>query len=83
MDTKILEQIEELFSQELALVQHDFKALGKMLKEKMQLLGQGLLQRVVNKGKNGYQGSSIPCKCGNSKYFVQYRQNKYLHSWDR
>jgi len=78
MDTKILEQIEELFSQEYTLVQHDFKALEKMVKEKMQLLGQGLLQRIVNKGKNGYRGSSTPCECGNSKYFVQYRPKQIL-----
>jgi hypothetical protein len=79
MDTKILEQIiEELYSQEFSLVQHDFRMLEELVKAKMQILGQGLLQRIVNKEKNGYQGSSIPCECGNSKYFVQYRPRQIL-----
>lgn len=78
MDTKILERIEELFSEEFALVQHDLKALEETVKVKMQLLGQGLLQRLVDKNKNGYKGGSIACECGNSKNLVQYRPRQIL-----
>jgi len=79
MDTKILDQIEELFSEELALVQHDIAALEQAVQEKMRLLGQGLLQRLVNRGLNGYQGSAIPCQCGSSMKFIQHRP-KDVHS---
>lgn len=78
MDTKILEQIEELFSEEFALVQHDLKQMEELVKAKMQLLGQGLLQRLVDKSKNGYKGGSIDCECGKSKKFVQYRSKQIL-----
>lgn len=78
MDTKILEQIEELFSEEFALVQHDFRQMEELVKIKMQLLGQGLLQRLVDKNKNGNQASSIACECGNSRKFVQYRPKQVL-----
>jgi hypothetical protein len=47
--------------------------LEELVKEKMQLLGQGLLQRVVNRQKNGYKGSSMACECGGSMRFVQHR----------
>ncbi len=46
MDTKILELLEEYFSEEFALVQHDLAALEGLVEEKMRLLGQGLLQRT-------------------------------------
>jgi hypothetical protein len=39
----------------------------------MQMLGQGLLQRMVNLKSNGYKGSSIACKCGCSMKFIQHR----------
>jgi len=53
MDTKILEQIEELFSEEFTLVQHELAALETVVQEKMQLLGQGLMQRLVNRSLSG------------------------------
>ena len=43
------------------------------MQEKMRLLGQILLQRLVNRGPNGYQGSYKPCKGGGSMRFVQRR----------
>jgi hypothetical protein len=43
MDTKILELLEDCFNEEFALVQHDLSALEEVIREKMQLLGQGLL----------------------------------------
>lgn len=73
MDTKILELLEEYFNEEFVLVQHDLAALEQLLKEKMQLLGQGLFQRAVNRQPNGYKGSSITCKCGGFMRFVQHR----------
>lgn len=36
-------------------------------------LGNGLLQRLVDKGTKGYKGSSIACTCGSSQRFVNYR----------
>ena len=54
MDTKILAILEEYFSEEFVLVRHDLAALETAVKEKMQQLGQGLLQRTVNSKPNGY-----------------------------
>ena len=43
MDTKIIEQLEAAFSEEFRLVDNDLGALEQLVREKMQLLGQGLL----------------------------------------
>jgi hypothetical protein len=45
----------------------------------MRLLGQGLLQRLVQRGVNGYGGSSMACKCGGSMKFIQHRR-KDIHT---
>ncbi|MFQ6036972.1 MAG: ISKra4 family transposase, partial [Sedimentisphaerales bacterium] len=79
MDSKILEQLEEAFAEEFELVQQDLGAMEELLKKKMQLLGQGLLQRLVNRNANGYQKSSIACKCGGWMKFIQHRP-KYVHT---
>lgn len=73
MNEQIIEHLEQAFKQEFELVRHNFAELEKAIKEKMQLLGQGLLQRMVNLKPNGYQGSSIACECGQSMKFVQHR----------
>ena len=73
MDAKILELLEEYFNQEFELVRHDLTALEALVKEKMQVLGQGLLQRTVDSKPNGYKGSSMACECGGSMRFVQHR----------
>jgi len=73
MDTKIIEQLEAAFSEEFRLVENDLGALEQSIREKMQLLGQGLLQRIVNRQRNGYLGSSIPCQCGGSMRLIQHR----------
>ena len=73
MDTKIIEQLKDVFSEEFTLVQHDLGKMEHLMKQKMQLLGQALLQRLVDSQKNGYQGTSIPCGCGGSIKFVQHR----------
>ncbi len=79
MNTKILEQLEEAFNEEFELVQHDLEALEELVKQKIQLLGRGLLKRVVNRGSNGYKGSSVACECGGSMRFVEHRQ-KNIHT---
>jgi len=73
MNEQIIKQLEQVFKQDFELVSHNFADLERTVKEKMQLLGQGLLQRMVNLKPNGYQGSSIACKCGHSMKFVQHR----------
>ncbi len=62
MDTKILDLLEEYFSEEFALVRHDLAALEALIKQKMQLPGQ----RTVNSQRNGYEDSSVACGCGGS-----------------
>lgn len=73
MNEQIIEQLEQTFKHDFELVSHNFADLERVVKEKMQLLGQGLLQRMVNLKPNGYQGSSIACKCGRSMKFIQHR----------
>ena len=46
MDTKVLEQMEEIFSEEIELLQHDLEALKAVGEEKMRLFGMGLMQRM-------------------------------------
>ena len=48
MDTKILAQLEETFAEEIILAGNNLGSLEMLVKEKMQLLGQGLLQRLVD-----------------------------------
>jgi len=79
IDTKIIEQLQALYSQEFKLVQHDLGKTEQLIKQKMQLLGQGLLQRLIAQAPNGYQGSCIPCQCGGSMKFVQHR-SRDIHS---
>lgn len=45
----------------------------------MQQLGQGLLQRLVQRQHNGYQGGSIACNGGGSMRFVGHR-SRDIHS---
>ena len=79
MDTKILDQLKEAFGEELELANGDLEAMERLVKEKMQILGNGLLQRLVDRHNNGYKGGSIICKCGNSMRFVQHR-SKDIHT---
>jgi hypothetical protein len=79
MDTKIIEQLKEAFAEEFSLVQHNLGEIEQLVMEKMQLLGQGLLQRLVNDQPNGYKGSVITCKCGGYMKFVQHR-NRNSHT---
>jgi len=79
MDTKIIDQLEAFFGEEFKLVQHDLGKMEQLVQQKMQLLGQGLLQRLVDRNSNGYQSSYMPCQCGGWMKFVQYR-SKDIHT---
>jgi len=79
MDTKILAQLQEAFAEEITLAGNDLGSLEMLVKEKMQMLGQGLLQRLVDRQSNGYKGSSMTCKCGSSMKFIQHR-SKDIHT---
>jgi len=59
MDTKIIKQLEEAFGEEIALAGQNLASLEVLVKEKLQLLGQGFLQRLVDRQTNGYQQTSL------------------------
>lgn len=79
MDNKIIDQLEETYSEEFTLVAGDLGILEETVRAKIQQLGQGLLQRLVNRQPNGYNGSSVACKCGCSMKFIQHR-SKDIHT---
>lgn len=79
MDTKIIDQLEEIYSEELINLTDNLGSLEEAVKEKMQQLGRGLLQRLVDRGANGYKGSSMSCECGGSMKFIQHR-SKDIHT---
>jgi hypothetical protein len=73
MDTKILEALEAACSQEFNLAANDLGTLEQAVRATMRQLGQGLLQRLVQRQPNGYKGSCMPCPCGGSQRFVGHR----------
>ena len=73
MNTRIMEELEAAYWEELNLLADDLGALEQAIEAKMRQLGQGLLQRLVQRQPNGYKGSSIYCSCGGSKRFVGHR----------
>ena len=79
MDNKIIDQLEATCSEEFSFVPDDLGTLEEAVKAKMQQLGQGLLQRLVDRDANGYKGSSMACKCGGSMKFIQHR-SKGIHT---
>lgn len=79
MYEEIIEQLAESFKDDFQLVGHDFGAMEELVQQKMQLLGSGLVQKLVNSQRNGYQGSSLYCSCGGSMKFVQHR-NRDIHT---
>lgn len=79
MNTKILEQLEETFTEEIKLANGNLDLLEALLQEKLQTLGNSLLQRLVNQSDKGYQGSSIACDCGGHMKFIQHR-SKEIHT---
>lgn len=73
MDSTILDQLEATYEQELSLARGDLRASEQQIQDLMKSLGAGLLQRLVDRGPNGYQGSAIPCACGQTMRFVGHR----------
>lgn len=75
----ILRQLEEAYEAELTLAQGDLGALEQLVGAILKSLGVGLLQRVVNHGGQGYQGTRLACPCGGVLRFVGYRP-RAVHS---
>jgi len=73
MDSTILEPLEAAYAEELALVRADLAQLEQTVGGIVKSLGVGLLQRLVDQGRNGYQGTLLPCSCGGSLRFVGHR----------
>lgn len=83
MDSRILDEMEAAFGDELALVCHDLGQMEAAVQAKMRILGAGLLQRLVSRQPNGYQGSSLACQCGGAARFVEHRPRQIhtLFGW--
>lgn len=79
MNSRILDELEACFGQELSLVRENLGDLESAVAVVMRELGQGLLQRVVSRKPNGYKGSSMVCHCGGSMRFVSHR-SKNIHT---
>ena len=79
MYERILTELEGLIEQEVGNFSRDLGKMEDAVKSLMSSLGQGLLQRLVERGANGYQGSSIACSCAESMKFVQHRKRN-IHS---
>jgi len=79
MDSRILDELEACYADELSLVSKDLGSLENEVVTLMRELGRGLIQRVVSKQRNGYKGSSVPCSCGHWMRFVGYR-SKTIHT---
>ena len=74
MNERILSEFEGLIEQEVENFTNDLGKMESAVKKLMASLGKGLLQRLVNRKPNGYQGSSIACQCGSEMKFVQHRK---------
>jgi hypothetical protein len=85
MDTTITERFKEAFAEEIEKVRHDLGALEALIKQKLDSLGRDVLEDLANSHANGYQGSSLVCKCGSVSRFVQYRGKdvQTLYGWIR
>lgn len=79
MNSRILDELEACFGQELSLVRENLGDLESVVAGMMRGLGKGLLQRVVSRKPNGYEGSSMACNCGGSMRFVSHR-SKNIHT---
>ena len=73
MDSKILDEFQAAFGQELDLFGDNLGDLETAVQSKLRQLGRGLLQRLLDRQPHGYQGSSISCDCGAAKRFVAHR----------
>jgi hypothetical protein len=75
----ILNTMHALLKDEFENVTGDLGGLEQAVLTTMLSLGNGLLQRLLEQGSKGYQGSSMPCRCGHSMRFIQHRE-KDLHT---
>lgn len=78
MDSRLLDVLEETFGDELALLP-ELGQLEEAVQAKLRTLGRGLLERVLARGRPGYEGSRRPCACGEKMVFVSYRPRQ-LHT---
>ena len=73
MNERILSEPQMLIEQEVENFTNDLGKMESAVKELMASLGKGLLQRLVNRKPNGYQGSSISshnfCLAGFNRLF--------------
>lgn len=79
MQGQIVDQLAALVQQEVANLGGDLGALEQAVFETVMSLGQGVLQRLIDHGDKGYEGSSKVCPCDHSQRFVGYR-GKDIHS---
>jgi len=72
MDSKVLDVMEAAFGEELGLA-GELGTMEAAVIAKLQVLGQGLLRRIVRRKPNGYEGASRACPCGGRQRFVEHR----------
>lgn len=73
MYNEILDKMQESLKDEIENFAGNFGQTEIAVMNLMLSFGKGLLQRLVDQHPNGYQGSSIACKCGDSMKFIQHR----------
>ena len=73
MYNEILDKMQEFLKDEIENFAGNFGQTEIAVMNLMLSFGKGLLQRLVDQHPNGYQGSSIACKCGDSMKFIQHR----------
>ena len=78
MANDLMEQIVQLLGPEVQQFASDFDSLEGRVQELTRQIGQALLQRTVEKNKNGYEGSTQPCSCGQRQAFKGYRAKTVL-----
>jgi hypothetical protein len=81
MDSRILDQLEALYDDELTLVQEDLGQTEQFIGTLTKTIGAALLQRVVDRSRHGYRGRSIRCSCGGSLRFVNHRARSLHTLW--
>ncbi len=78
MANDLMEQIVQLLGPEVQQFASDFDRLEGRVQDVTRRLGHALLQRTVEKNKNGYEGSTQPCSCGQRQAFKGYRAKTVL-----
>lgn len=78
MANDLMEQIVQLLGPEVQQFASDFDSLEGRVQEVIRQIGQALLQRTVDENKNGYEGSTQVCSCGQRQAFKGYRAKTVL-----